>query len=167
MGLHDAILAEISCLSPSIFDLSDFLHVLEYPRAGPVIQEVTQCIFEWISKWFIISPMTETYDELFWNDIWDDRGWKSPNQSSLGLQSSIVVSKTGYVQRCCNTGQPPNQFILIGHETHLWQNQYRISGCLIKDQREYYLLFYFANVTFKSNEKKLPVELPYKVKLQL
>lgn len=87
--------------------------------------------------------------------------------SSLGLQSSIVVSKTGYVQRCCNAGQPPNQFIIIGHETHLRQNQYRISGSLIKDQREFYLLFYFANVTFKSNKKKLHVELSYKVKLQL
>lgn len=86
---------------------------------------------------------------------------------SLGLQSNTVVSKTSYVQRCCNTGQPPNQFIIIGHETHLWQNQYRISGCLIKDQREFYLLFYFANVTFKSNEKKLPLKLYHKVKLQL
>lgn len=138
-----------------------------YPRvAGPVIQEVTQCIFEWISKWFIISPMTETYDELFWNDIWDDRGWKSQIRVLWGSRAALLSVNYMY-KDVATLDSPPNQFILIGHETHLWQNQYRISGCLIKDQREYYLLFYFANVTFKSNEKKLPVELPYKVKLQL
>lgn len=35
----------------------------------------------------------------------------------------------------------------------LGQNQYRISNSWIKHQREFYLLFHFANVTYKSNEK--------------
>lgn len=60
-------------------------------------------------------------------------------------------------------GQPPDQFIITGHETHLWQNQYRLSGSLIKNQRKFYLLFNFANVTFKSNEEDYMLELSYKV----
>lgn len=102
-----------------------------------------------------VSEMTFEMTEEENPQIRDGRSW--------GLQRSTVVDKTGHVTDGA-TGTAPRSVYRTGHETHLWQNQYRISVSLIKKQKEFYLLFYFANVAFKSNNENLTLE-QHKVEL--
>jgi hypothetical protein len=59
----------------------------------------------------------------------------------LGVSRAASLSVILDMWKAVEQGQPTNQFIITGHETHLWQNQYRILASLIKNSENFIYSF--------------------------